>query len=152
MKISDLIQKYKLQPHPEGGYFREVYRSNQEVNSPISNEKRNTVTQIYFLLKKGQVSRFHKVTHDEIWNFYEGAPLKLIEFDGENVSEKLIGEDGNYFHVIKGGIYQAAESTGEYSLVGCSVSPGFDFKDFCFLDAKEASKLQDKFKNITKYI
>jgi predicted cupin superfamily sugar epimerase len=134
-KIHEIIDKYQLQAHPEGGYFREVYRSEQRLNSPIHNEYRNAVTHIYFLLAKGQISRFHKVLHDEIWNFYAGAPLKLIEFDGTEVYETIIG-DNDYFKVIKGGVYQAAESMGEYSLVGCSVAPGFDFKDFTFIDEK----------------
>ncbi|MCK5028065.1 MAG: cupin domain-containing protein [Bacteroidales bacterium] len=129
-----LIQKYQLQPHPEGGYYREVYRSDQELLSPVVNEKRNTVSHIYFLLKQGQFSRFHRVLHDEIWNFYGGSPLKIIEFDGINIEEKIIGkENESYFSVIQGGVFQAAESTGEFSFVGCSVAPGFDFKDFSFL-------------------
>lgn len=132
--IEKIIKKYELLPHPEGGYYREVYRSDQEVSSSKTREKRNAVTHIYFLLKKGQFSRFHKVIHDEIWNFYEGASLKLIEFDGQNIEEKTIGQEyGTYVSVVKGGVFQAAESTGEYSLVGCSVAPGFDFNDFSFL-------------------
>lgn len=119
----DLIKKYKLQPHPEGGYFREVYRSEQELISGVANDKRNAVTHIYFLLKQGEFSKFHRVLHDEIWNFYEGAPLKLIEFDGEIIVEKVIGDYGKYVSVVKGGVFQAAESTGEYTLVGCSVAP-----------------------------
>lgn len=131
-EIQQIINQYQLQPHPEGGYYREVYRSEQKVSSEFTTEKRNAVTHIYFLLEKGQFSRFHRVWHDEIWNFYEGAPLKLIEFDGNNSKEVVIGTD-DYFSVIKGGVFQAAETTGEYTLVGCSVAPGFDFKDFSFL-------------------
>lgn len=131
--IDLLIEKYQLEAHPEGGYFREIYRSEQELLSPVSNESRNSITHIYFLLKQGQYSRFHRVWHDEIWNFYEGAPLRLIEFDGEHIEEKRIGENGKYVSVVKGGVFQAAESIGEYTLVGCSVAPGFDFKDFSFI-------------------
>jgi hypothetical protein len=132
--IHKIIKKYKLLPHPEGGYFKEIYRSEQTVNSKLAGEERNAVTHIYFLLAKGQVSRFHRVLHDEIWNFYEGSPLKIIEFDGQKPEEKIIGsENGDYFAVVKGGVFQAAESMGEYSLVGCSVAPGFNFKDFSFL-------------------
>jgi predicted cupin superfamily sugar epimerase len=146
-----LIQKYKLAPHPEGGYYREVYRSHQNINSEAAKAKRDTVTHIYFLLKKGQFSRFHRVLHDEIWNFYEGAPLKIIEFDGNAVEEKIIGKDcASYFSVVKGGVFQAAETTGEYSLVGCSVAPGFDFKDFSFLsDEPEMLKILNG--NFTNY-
>jgi predicted cupin superfamily sugar epimerase len=136
-RIQEIITKYQLQPHPEGGYFREVYRSEQMLNSPIHNEYRNAVTHIYFLLAKGQISRFHKVHHDEIWNFYEGSPLKLIEFDGNEIQKSIIG-DQDYFKVIKGGVFQAAESLGDYSLVGCSVAPGFDFKDFSFMTGESS--------------
>jgi len=143
--VQDIIDRYNLQPHPEGGYYKEIYRSEQEVVSKQNSEKRNAVTHIYFLLKIGQFSRFHRVLHDEIWNFYEGSPLKLIEFDGEKIEEVFIGsENGSYTYVVKGGIFQAAESTGEYSLVGCSVAPGFDFKDFSFLN--EEPKMLDSLK------
>lgn len=129
-----IIEKYQLVPHPEGGYYSEVYRSEQEVTSLAVSENRDAVTHIYFLLKKGQFSRFHKVHHDEIWNFYEGSPLKIIEFNGKKIEEKFIGkETGSYVSVVKGGIFQAAESTGLYTLVGCTVAPGFDFKDFSFI-------------------
>ncbi len=154
VKIENIIEKYNLLPHPEGGYFSEVYRSEQEVSSEQTNEKRNSVTHIYFLLKKGQFSRFHKVLHDEIWNFYEGSPLKIIEFNGEQLKEKFIGgETGSYVSVVKGSIFQAAESTGSYTLVGCSVAPGFDFKDFSFMiDEPEIMiTLKNKFSNY-KYL
>lgn len=152
-KIQEIIAKYQLQPHPEGGYFSEVYRSEQIINSPANGEMRNAITHIYFLLAKGQISRFHKVLHDEIWNFYEGAPLKLIEFDGNEIQESIIG-DRDYFKVIKGGVFQAAESTSEYTLVGCSVAPGFDFKDFSFLDGqmKEMKLLENKFSEYLRFI
>lgn len=132
--IQNLIERYRLIPHPEGGYYKEVYRSPQGVNSHTVHSERCAVTHIYFLLTKGQISRFHKVCHDEIWNFYEGAPLNLITWDQGAITEQLIGknEDG-YFAIIQGGIYQAAETTGDYTLIGCSVAPGFDFNDFSFL-------------------
>ena len=151
--IQQIIDRYQLQPHPEGGYFREVYRSEQILNSPVHNENRNAVTHIYFLLVKGQVSRFHKVIHDEIWNFYEGASLKLIEFNGSEIQEIIIGEN-DYFKVIKGGVFQAAESTGDYSLVGCSVAPGFDFKDFSFINSNSRNfeTIKHKFQDYMKYL
>ncbi len=140
----NLIQKYNLIEHPEGGYYREVYRSESELNSPVHNQTRASVTHIYFLLTKKDISRFHKVCHDEIWNFYDGDPIELITFDGSELATETIGTDCNdYFHIVKSGVYQAAQSTGEYSLVGCSVAPGFDFKDFSFL--KEAENDLKKF-------
>lgn len=131
--IQTLIDKYQLTPHPEGGYFAETYRAAEEVASPVNQQLRNSVTQIYFLLARGDVSRFHKVLHDEIWHFYEGAPLRLLDASNEDCDEILLGQDGNYHHLIAAHRYQAAESTGEYTLVGCTVAPGFDFADFNFL-------------------
>ena len=129
-----LIKKYDLFVHPEGGYYKEVFRSETKVASPIHNQLRNAVTHIYFLLGEKDISRFHKVLHDEIWNFYDGAPIRLVRFDNKQVTEEIIGPDSSqYVCIIKGGCYQAAESTGDYTLVGCTVAPGFDFKDFSFL-------------------
>ena len=151
--VQKLIEKYQLEVHPEGGFYKEVYRSEQIVNSPINNNERNALTHIYFLLIKNQVSRFYKVHHDEIWNFYEGAPLKLIEFYNSEICETIIGRD-SYINVIKGGAFQAAETTGEYTLVGCSVAPGFDFSDFSFLDENKelTNKIKMKFPEYGKYI
>lgn len=137
-RAEELIDILKLSPHPEGGYYREVYRSRSELRSPINNEVRNSLTDIYFLLVSGQISRFHKVIHDEIWNFYEGDPLELIEIQSDilKVTKTILGNNAHsprYKHCIEGNNWQAACSTGEYSLAGCTVAPGFNFADFEFL-------------------
>ena len=72
-----LIDKLQLEPHPEGGYYRRVFESDKQVRSPVHQLPRPAMTHIYFLLLEGQVSRFHRVLHDEIWNHYAGAPLRL---------------------------------------------------------------------------
>ncbi len=131
--MQQLIERYGLLPHPEGGYYKEVYRSQQTVRSSAAAAERQALTHIYFLLTRGQVSRFHRVWHDEIWNFYEGAPLRLLTCDDTSVHEQLLGPNANYAGFVAGGLFQAAESTGDYSLVGCSVAPGFEFVDFSFL-------------------
>ena len=133
-----LIDQYQLTPHPEGGYYKEIYRSAQSVTSPVTGEERQAVTQIYFLLTRGEVSRFHRVVHDEIWHFYQGSPLALIQYDGEKVTRQVIGPETGYTAVVPGGVWQAAESCGDYTLVGCTVAPGFDFKDFTFLSDQPA--------------
>ena len=153
--MQNLIDKYNLIPHPEGGYYAVVYESKQSVKSPVVNKVRNALTHIYFLLLKGQVSLFHKVVHDEIWNFYEGDSLKLIKYNGSKVEEVIIGSGcSDYASIVEGGVYQAAESTGVYSLVGCSVAPGFEFEDFLFLrdelDTKE--KFIQKFPGYQKFV
>jgi predicted cupin superfamily sugar epimerase len=147
MTAEELISLLDLEPHPEGGYYRETYRSSTSVASPSHGESRNAVTDIYFLLTNGQVSRFHRVCHDEIWHFYSGSPLRLLVWDGAAVKETIIGEPaGPFKHVVVGGEWQAAESLGEYSLVGCTVAPGFDFADFQFLtDSSDSGSLPESF-------
>jgi len=132
--MKNLIKKYDLAPHPEGGYFKEIYRSGQTLKSPITAETRNSITHIYFLLVQGQFSRFHRVIHDEIWNFYEGDPIQLIQFNAAGITEETMGPGCNgYTAIVPGNTWQAAVTTGRYSLVGCTVAPGFDFSDFSFL-------------------
>ena len=142
--MNPLIARYNLKPHPEGGYYGEVYRSADNLTSPHHAHTRSALTHIYFLLEKGQISRFHRVLHDEVWNFYAGAPLRLIQVEAKQpmqsdndyaTREKVIGgnQETEFVHVIPAGHWQAAESTGDYSLVGCSVAPGFDFDDFSFM-------------------
>jgi len=136
-EIKTIIKKYQLEKHPEGGFYKEIYRSDLKVKSPaVQYKERSSITDIYFLLAQGQISRFHRVIHDEIWNFYEGDPLKLITYNPQTnqLSEFILGkENGFYKTVIAGGVFQAAETTGLYSLMGCTVAPGFDFEDFIFL-------------------
>ena len=155
-KLDNLISKYSMQKHPEGGFFAETFRSETSLISPMNSESRSALTDIYYMLKKDEISRFHKVIHDEIWNFYEGSPLKLFKYDGKKVSEYMIGPNCNdgYKVVIEGGSYQAAISTGDYSLVGCTVAPGFDFADFSFLedDAKLAEGIMINFPKYTYLI
>ena len=131
--MKELIEKYGLAPHPEGGYFKEIYRSGLRLVSPETRTLRHAVTQIYFLLGAGQVSRFHRVVHDEIWHFYQGDPLTLVRYDGNTLDTQVIGPGEDYTAVVPGNIWQAAETTGQYSFVGCTVAPGFDFTDFSFL-------------------
>ncbi len=153
--MQNLIDKYNLAPHPEGGYYAVVYESKQAVRSPVVNKYRKAITHIYFLLPKGQVSLFHKVAHDEIWNFYEGDPLKLIKFNSSTVEEDIIGSGcSDYASFVEGGVYQAAESTGDYSLVGCSVAPGFEFEDFSLLrdETEPKEKFLQKFPGYLRFI
>jgi predicted cupin superfamily sugar epimerase len=132
-----------------------VYESKQTVTSPVVNKERKAITHIYFLLLKGQVSLFHKVAHDEIWNFYEGDPIKLIKYNGSSIEEDIIGSGcSDYVSIVEGGNYQAAESTDRYSLVGCSVAPGFEFEDFSLLrdDLETKEMLLNEFPGYRKFI
>ncbi|WP_026376666.1 cupin domain-containing protein [Aestuariibacter salexigens] len=152
--MQDLIERFALTPHPEGGYYRQNYCSRQQLSSPVHGQTRPALTHIYFLLTAGQVSRFHEVLHDEVWNFYAGAPLKLIEYVEGKPREILLGAPHQqYCHVIEAGVWQAAESTGDYSLVGCTVAPGFDFADFSFIeDESLKTEIQTQWPDLSRFI
>jgi len=136
MQTRAVIDKLDLKPHPEGGWYREVYRSSDRVQT--TRGARSAITTIYYLLERNQSSRWHVVEADEIWHFYEGSPLELLAYDP--VARALVhsvlghtGEDRERVAVIRKGVWQAARSQGDFSLVGCSVAPGFEFDDFQFV-------------------
>jgi len=135
------IQKLKLTAHPEGGWFKEVYRSNEIIMKSAlfgrySNERAFS-TSIYFLLESEQKSLLHKLNSDEIWHFYDGSPLKLFLLDKDgNVSEIHLGRNLDKEEVLQftipNGQWFCAEvqDKDSFTLTGCTVSPGFDFSDF----------------------
>jgi uncharacterized protein len=133
-----LIRQLSLRPHPEGGWYSEVFRSSRLVSPDDGREPRSAMTTIYFLLTRGQRSRLHQVNSDEAWHFYEGDPLRLTICDAtfERVESVTLGPwDGTFrpVHVVPAGDWQSAGTLGDYSLVGCTVGPGFDFLDFSML-------------------
>lgn len=137
-RAAQLIAQLQLQPHPEGGHFREVFRAPSHVRPDDGRGQRSALTTIYFLLQAGEVSRLHRVASDEVWHFYEGAPLELwwTEAAFTGVAHKRLGpwgQDTAPVAVVPAGCWQAARSTGAYTLVGCTVAPGFDFSDFTLL-------------------
>jgi predicted cupin superfamily sugar epimerase len=137
-RADQLIELLRLQPHPEGGHYSEVFRSALAVEPPDGRGKRPSITTIYFLLRAGEHSALHRVLSDEIWHFYEGDPLQLVWCDPafESVQRATLGAaaaDCRPVAVVPAGHWQAARSTGAYTLVGCSVGPGFDFADFSML-------------------
>ncbi|MEO0507882.1 MAG: cupin domain-containing protein [Bacteroidota bacterium] len=146
--IDFLIKKFDLKPHPEGGYFKETYRSPGVITQTGLPENykgsRNHSTCIYFLLTSDMFSAFHRIKQDEIWHFYAGSPLKLhiISEEGE-YSKHTIGDnfsDGQVPQfVVPGGDWFAANTIASdgYSFVGCTVAPGFDFADFELPERKE---------------
>lgn len=139
MQAADVIHALQLAPHPEGGWYREIYRSTDRVQR--GTESRSAATTIYYLLEQRQLSRWHVVDADEIWHFYGGAPLELLAYDpGARQLKRHVlhsaAADAQPVGVIPAGVWQAARSLGEhpgeYSLVGCTVSPGFEFSGFRF--------------------
>ena len=124
MTSEDIIRKLRLAPHPEGGHYRETWRDHREDGG------RGHGTAIYFLLQAGERSRRHRVDAAEIWHHYAGAPLELMI---EN-ERHLLGPDlsGNHRpqHIVPPNAWQSARSLGDWTLVGCTVSPAFEFEHF----------------------
>ena len=141
-RAKELIKQLSLEPHPEGGYFREIFRSAHEVRPLDERSSRSALTTIYFLLVKSQHSRWHRVASDEAWHFYEGDPLELYWIDGHDVVHReVLGIASANTHpacVVPSGCWQAARPLGEYSLMGCTVAPGFEFQDFEMLSEASA--------------
>ena len=136
MDASQVIHSLALAPHPEGGWYREVYRSPRQVAA--DGAARSALTSIYYLLERPQVSRWHIVDADEAWHFYAGAALALFTYDpaGRSFARHVLappGGAGEPVHVVPAGHWQGARSLGAYSLVGCSVAPGFEFAGFHFV-------------------
>ncbi len=156
-KAKHYIQKLQLKKHPEGGYFKEIYRGGEMilVDPPDRRLKRNYSTSIYFLLEGKQVSKFHRLKSDEIWHFYDGSPIKIYIIDekgklSENILGKRINDDVVFQTVIRKNNWFAAELVNKktFSLVGCTVSPGFDFSDFEFGDKEQLSNQFPKLKEL----
>lgn len=148
MKENKWIKELDMISHPEGGYYKETYSSEELTTEPQGPRKR--WTSIYFLLEKGEVSHFHKLKSDEMWYFHDGNPLTvyMIQSNGQLVAEKLGLDIKNnekpQLLVPKGTIFGSAMNAEGYSLVGCMVAPGFDFQDFKLYERKE---LMDKYPN-----
>jgi uncharacterized protein len=124
-RAQELIDRLALAPHPEGGWYRQVFKSEERVTRLRDGAERTALTTIYFLLVEGTYSAWHRVDSDEAWHFYEGEPLELLTRDRVT---RL--DDTNRVHVIRAGEWQAARPLGAYALVGCTVGPGFEFEDF----------------------
>jgi predicted cupin superfamily sugar epimerase len=133
-----LVARLGLTPHPEGGWYREIHRAQEQVMT--ARGVRSALTTIYYLLERHQLSRWHVVSADEIWHFYAGDPLELLIYDPtqRELRRNVLGppaEDREPIGVVRANIWQAARSLGAYSLVGCNVGPGFDFADFRFVSS-----------------
>lgn len=140
------IKKLNLLPHPEGGYFKEIYRSGDFVQFDGFDSPRNISTSIYYVLTDGDFSSFHRLKSDELWYFHYGHPavVHLIHEKGIHES-KVVGYDGNesgdFQIVIPKNTWFCAETLGSYTIVGCSVAPGFNFLDFEMGDKKTLLKM-----------
>ena len=124
-RAQQLIDELDLTPHPEGGWYRQIHKSDERVTRHADGADRSALTTIYFLLVEGTYSAWHRVTSDEVWHFYEGEALELLTRD----SVTRLDAD-HRVHVIRANEWQAARPLGAYALVGCTVGPGFEFDDF----------------------
>ena len=116
MKADIIIEKLNMIKHPEGGYYREIYKS-------------DFISQIYYLLKKNQKSEWHRLEKDEILHFYEGSPIEVYTKRGGNFKKYILGQNILYSIVIEKNTWFGMKSQGDYSLIGCTVAPPFKFSD-----------------------
>jgi hypothetical protein len=125
----DVIRSLELKPHPEGGHFREAFRDPGQIDS------RAVSTAIYFLLARGERSHWHRIDAVEVWHWYAGAPLVLdIASQSRKTERLMLGNDlaagERPQAVVPAHAWQAAQSLGDWTLIGCSVAPGFEFSGF----------------------
>lgn len=141
-RTRQLIEQLQLQPHPEGGWYREVFRSARQVVPQDGRPARSALTSIYFLLETVQHSRWHRVLSDEVWVHLEGTPLDLWTWDAADsrLHSTVLGPVSAATlpqHVVAAGLWQAARPRADdaagYTLVACMVGPGFDFSDFSMM-------------------
>jgi len=150
--VEELVERLELIRHPEGGWYRESYRSTEVVPAAALPQRfsgpRSYCTSIYFLLERKDISALHRIESDELWHFHAGATLtiQVITPSGERSEFRLgsdLGSGASFQAVVPAGCWFGAEVSGEgdYSLVGCTVSPGFDFADFEMGDRDELLRL-----------
>ena len=132
-RAGELLQALGMRPHPEGGHYVELFRSAHRVEVEERNVVRAAITTIYFMLAAGEFSRWHRVESDEIWHYHEGDAIELLLFDDRGSRRLRLGpvaRETNPTVVVPAGTWQAARSTGAYTLCACTVGPGFEFADF----------------------
>lgn len=135
MTGNEIIEKLKLEAHPEGGFYKETYRADLLIKTDQL-QTRNVSTAIYFLLKEDEKSLFHRIKSDELWFFHQGEPLEIVFIENNELRTLILGND-----IANGEVTQAmipaniwfgsrVKNAIGYSLVSCTVAPGFDFLDF----------------------
>lgn len=140
-EIEKLVKRFGLQPHPEGGYYRETYRSAHQVSGSHHPEPRSAATAIYYLLANHAYSAWHRIDADELWHFYAGRPLLIHVLGTDGLQTHRLGnplddESASFQAVVPAGCWFAAElaDADSYALVGCTVAPGFEFSRFQLAD------------------
>ena len=156
-RAAELLNALAMRPHPEGGHYAELFRSARRVHALDRNVERPAITTIYFLLAAGEVSRWHRVASDEIWHYHEGNAIELLLFDDRGLRRLGLGPVARETRptvVVPGGTWQAARPIGDYTLVACTVGPGFDFADFSLVaDSPEiASRISNAGRDLARFI
>jgi predicted cupin superfamily sugar epimerase len=129
------IADLHLSPHPEGGHYRQVFKSKRRVDG----DSRSALTAIYFVLGRGERSRWHRVRSDEIWVHLDGAGVSFFTFDGTIVRESLL-DAATHMQIVEANVWQAAEATDGDALFACFVAPGFEFEDFSLMSDEPESR------------
>ncbi|MCS1350920.1 cupin domain-containing protein [Mechercharimyces sp. CAU 1602] len=153
------LEKLDLQPHPEGGYYRQTYRSSEWISdeevSQSFTEKRMLATSIYFLLPHDEVSHFHRLKSDELWYYHTGSSLTIHVIDEEGMYKQIkLGpdlENGEVLQALvpKNKIFGSSVNGGKgFSIVGCMVTPGFDFQDFELFEREELLELYPQHREV----
>lgn len=161
--VNQLIQQYNLQPHPEGGWYCQTYKSDEQITAESLPQRfggnRAFSTAIYFLLEQGNFSAFHRIKSDECWHFYAGDPLHIyIIHQGGELAHISLGNDfeqGQTFqYVVPANCWFASRPAPEsqYCFVGCTVSPGFEFADFELANSTELSAIYPRHKKIIEQL
>jgi predicted cupin superfamily sugar epimerase len=150
-RVSELIRLLQLAPHPEGGHYREVFRSASHVTPGDGRDRRSALTSIDFLLSKTEFSAWHRVQSDEAWHLLEGGPLRLwcLSPSLDEVTHVNLAAASSHSaprHTVPAGWWQAAQPLGDFALVGATVGPGFDFADFAF--ARDHSDVVDALRKL----
>jgi len=149
-EITQIIEKLNLLPHPEGGFYKETYRSDEQLES----KDRNLLTSIYFLLTSENVSHFHRIKSDELWYFHAGSAVTVHTLDENGHTAFKLGPDVSngelpFYLVKKNTIFgSTVDSLNSYALVSCAVAPGFDFRDFELFEREELLELYPEHEEI----
>jgi predicted cupin superfamily sugar epimerase len=156
-RAAELLNALGMRPHPEGGHYVELFRSAHRVQVLERKVERSALTSIYFMLAAGEHSRWHRVQSDEVWHYHEGDAIELLLFDQRGLRRMRLGPVSRETRptiIVPAGTWQAARSTGAYTLGACTVGPGFDFADFALaVDWPEiASRIADAGSDLARFI
>jgi predicted cupin superfamily sugar epimerase len=158
-RAAALVRELGLAPHPEGGFYRELFRSRRMVRTDDGRSERWAATTIYYLLRGTDANRWHRVASDEVWHWYEGAPLELHLLDPQLSRHKMetlgpVGGSSAPVQVVPAGCWQAVRCPGDFTLAGCTVAPGFEFSDFRLMrDMPEiAAQLAQAFPDLSSFL